>query len=201
MHPFFFSGAVFGDIGYRHVKGTLIPWHRVGAAAMAKGLRSLSWLPVVDEGCCCCSLETCCKVQGWFLSVLHLVGLVVIIAVWSSGCGSAWERQCDPLQIAILTLNLLSAIVGFVATIMFLVGIYQRRPQLTVPYIVYLHFKFIIAIHGAIYVIQWLPYFSIFLTIPPLVLIMHMLVCANSLRLKIGEIQGGFHDVLGQQLA
>lgn len=27
------------------------------------------WLPEVDNGCYCCKLETCCKVQGYFVAV------------------------------------------------------------------------------------------------------------------------------------
>lgn len=32
----------------------------------------MSWLPVVDEGCCCCSLEMCCKTIGYFCMVSKL---------------------------------------------------------------------------------------------------------------------------------
>ncbi|KAE8741200.1 hypothetical protein FOCC_FOCC013279 [Frankliniella occidentalis] len=27
--------------------------------------RATSWLPIVDQGCCCCTLRTCNLVQGW----------------------------------------------------------------------------------------------------------------------------------------
>lgn len=151
--------------------------------AMASNIRRFPWLPVVDRGCCC-SLEACCKVQGYICAVLCLGSFLGIAITWMAFCG----RYCDANAVTVGSLALTVGLVGFMTTCMFLVGIYEKRPQFITPYVVYLHFQVFTLIHFAVFVAK--PpflYSSLFFMLPPIVATMHMIVCAHSLRLKMED--------------
>ncbi|XP_052127768.1 uncharacterized protein LOC113215449 isoform X2 [Frankliniella occidentalis] len=53
--------------------------------ALPKKVTSL--LPTVEQGCCCCTLPTCCKVQGWMAlvgGVLEVLRLLILLVTPST---------------------------------------------------------------------------------------------------------------------
>ncbi|XP_034253242.1 uncharacterized protein LOC117652441 isoform X3 [Thrips palmi] len=218
--------------------------------------RRLGWLPRMDKGCWCCSLETFCKVFGYFSAVASLcvmLGLLVVVSVGGQhgdsftpralvlSPGDGYRHTPPPLDyprpptprrgaaayrhaiyemeqpmvrtpdynviyqgqysqpeerhglsplllriIWIMTL-IFEGFVCFLASIIFLMGFYQRRHTQLMPFVIFLHLRVAVAIHLAIWAGKLWPVVSLLGTLPLIGLVAYPLLCVNSLRVKFAE--------------
>ncbi|KAK3917407.1 Transcription elongation factor SPT5 [Frankliniella fusca] len=127
--------------------------------------RATSWLPIVEQGCCCCSLRNCNLVQGWLSLLGNGVNILRIIVWIASGstrstCIRDENFNCVPttftmdittskqssqvsvnpdtvntIVTAILVISLIYSIISFVVSFLFIKGIRENKPSLMVHYI------------------------------------------------------------------
>ncbi|KAE8745644.1 hypothetical protein FOCC_FOCC007645, partial [Frankliniella occidentalis] len=158
-------------------------------SALPRKLASL--LPVVDQGCCC-TLLTCCKIQGW----VSLVGGVLNVLKVLVYAGSAEKLKdiCDANEVSCLKINetisgeldeydggftvitlieIFCLILIIVAAALFLKGISDNKPSWMVWHIrigLY-HISFVLVM-AVIWAVQ-------------VALPLYCLICANSLHVKM----------------
>ncbi|KAJ1518876.1 hypothetical protein ONE63_011523 [Megalurothrips usitatus] len=142
--------------------------------------------PVLESGCCC-TLETCCKVQGWLNILFANLGIVamVVLIIWYSG-----QRPVDldpDLLIGCAAAGVLLYVLILVISILFLVGISKRRPALLIPYVIKIHLGVFALVAGGIVeasmsgnVVRSLVQSG--LEVAPAC---YMMLCANSLLVKM----------------
>lgn len=108
-------------------------------------------LPRVQDGCCCCSLESCSYVQGYFALLYNVAAAILSIlgaiqaarSSWGLGCryGNQWtgpsyltEELRDWAVVVYSAMAVFSILAAF-STVAFLRGIFKKQPGLMVYYI------------------------------------------------------------------
>ncbi|XP_026289326.1 uncharacterized protein LOC113214231 [Frankliniella occidentalis] len=174
-------------------------------SALPRKLASL--LPVVDQGCCC-TLLTCCKIQGW----VSLVGGVLNVLKVLVYAGSAEKLKdiCDANEVSCLKINetisgeldeydggftvitlieIFCLILIIVAAALFLKGISDNKPSWMVWHIriglYHISFVLVMAVIWAVQVGGFLGFIVFLLTTITAALPLYCLICANSLHVKM----------------
>ncbi|XP_026285881.1 uncharacterized protein LOC113211649 [Frankliniella occidentalis] len=167
----------------------------------------LTWLPMLQRGCCC-SLEVCCKLQGYLTLVFCVLDIVSCLALWATESNFCREYQpitpnmpslvCGPFGVAFQICNFIYGLVVFSISVVMLAGISQRRGGMLTPYLVLQYINVILVIHVAVWFTFPAPVVSLFLTIPAIALNVYCLLCVNSLRAQFNFKAGGMQP-LGQE--
>lgn len=180
---------------------------RTGAPPPYKSLfpqRATSWLPIVDQGCCCCTLRTCNLVQGWMSLIGGVVNIVKLI--YAMCVPNIMKRVCDqdgchnylddnPLQFgnnawisAMMVILLIWFVIITVVAYLFIKGIREFKPALMVHYIRMCGFSIFLSLVFCTVVAVVLGsalFFLLFIVASGLPL--YFLICANSLHIKMSQ--------------
>lgn len=173
-------------------------------------LRRTALLPQVDTACCCCELETCCRVQGWWGVVGSFCGVIAhMCEFWDmdkymkkpphpgdpppTAPPRTDPDEEEPLWFLLFLTDVVNVtfifvnIINMFAAWHFLKGIEQRRPERMVMYIrhlvLYIAVGFLVALFIALLkmnVLYFLAGFPLYAAMP-----YYMLVCACSLHLRM----------------
>ncbi|KAK3914767.1 Translation factor GUF1-like protein, mitochondrial [Frankliniella fusca] len=155
----------------------------------------LTWLPMLNRGCCC-SLETCCKVQGYFSLIDGLLNVASVLWLWTvdkqyqvclpwmSQTSSSGETiGCWKLEATVAFL--VFSVFDIIVAVVFLHGISRGRASLLTPYLVLSAVEVIIVLHIAITVGVVVPIVSLLVTLPVVGLAVYCMLCVNSLRAQL----------------
>lgn len=165
-------------------------------------------LPVVEQGCCC-TLLTCCKIQGWLSLVVGVLDVLKVLVVDASSSEKV-KDICNANESSCLKINetisgeLVEYDGGFtffhlvdifclsliiVAAALFLKGINDNKPSWMVWHIrigLYnIIFVLVMAVIWAVQVGGFLGFIVFLLTTLLAALPLYCLICANSLHVKM----------------
>ncbi|KAK3911900.1 Photosystem I P700 chlorophyll a apoprotein A1 [Frankliniella fusca] len=96
---------------------------------------------MTDRGCCCCTLETCVRLQGLIVAIICFANMARVTwkATRSDDAAESAVKQTSAgalLDGADFLVNGLGALVLFVASLLLLRGVRLKRPSLLQPYLV-----------------------------------------------------------------
>ncbi|KAJ1521736.1 hypothetical protein ONE63_003373 [Megalurothrips usitatus] len=141
-------------------------------------------LPQIERGCVCCDLVFCCAFQGCYCTLQSVLGVALgVFVVANASYPPPYLDAGILVGVAYIFISTLAA----TASILFLIGISKRRAYLLRPYVVLLYFT-VAGSAVALYLTAERKEIGA-LAVDLIYLGTHcyMLLCANSLLLKMEE--------------
>lgn len=149
-------------------------------------LLRMYWLPVVDRACCC-ALEVFSLIIGYLSA---LCSCAVMLGLFALLISDKYFSTYHPMLFWIWILTLIvEGFVCFVLSIVFIMGVYQKRHAQLTPFVIFLHLRLAVSIHLAIFVGNLVPVLTLPGTLPFIGLLIYILTCVNSLRVKFAEAE------------
>ncbi|XP_034239857.1 uncharacterized protein LOC117644460 [Thrips palmi] len=93
--------------------------------------------PIIADSGCGCSLELCCKIQGFYSAIWSASKTLVLSLVLDSRLkeGSSAYAWAAAMPVAFLATGIAVNALASLASVAFLVGVYQKRPNFLSPYL------------------------------------------------------------------
>ncbi|KAE8739594.1 hypothetical protein FOCC_FOCC014910 [Frankliniella occidentalis] len=141
-------------------------------------------LPRVQDGCCCCSLESCSYVQGYFVLLYNVAAAILsILGAYQAAARSSEREESRDWAVIVYSAMASFSILAAFSTVAFLRGIFKKQPGLLVYYIKSLGVHLLLTAFTMVWAFSDpSPRFPLLIhDFLKLIFFSYLLVCANSL--------------------